>query len=242
MQIINPYSFGGAAYNPAMMDYAGAGYYSKSSLTISGNAYTAVFRFNTTSFTGGGVRYLGYLFDGTQPVFSALVYSSDHATTAYRNKALIYGKNSSNVACILLLSNIIVTDGVDRTLWITYDATAGTAGFYLNGSDCDDTGEGSRILNTATLGSGSGCTFYVGSGNVGNNKFTGQIGYCGIRMASLSNPTDFHDPSNGLQELDESGWTEWGAQPLFWNQYGTMSANVGSAGNMTANGTITGPS
>lgn len=45
--------------------------------------------------------------------------------------------------------------------------------------------------------------------------------------------------SDGLPKaLDESSWTEWGAQPLFWNEHGQMDNNLGSAGNMTRNGTI----
>lgn len=36
----------------------------------------------------------------------------------------------------------------------------------------------------------------------------------------------------------ETTWTEWGAQPLFWNEHGDMENNLGSAGAMTKNGTI----
>ena len=46
------------------------------------------------------------------------------------------------------------------------------------------------------------------------------------------------DTSGNPKKLDESGWTEWGTQPLFWNEHGEMTNNKGSAGNMTKNGTI----
>jgi hypothetical protein len=55
----------------------------------------------------------------------------------------------------------------------------------------------------------------------------------------LTNWSDFMDGQGNPKQLDEISWTEWGAQPLFWNANGDMEANAGSAGNMSKNGTIT---
>ena len=57
-----------------------------------------------------------------------------------------------------------------------------------------------------------------------------------------TNPTAFYNPTTGLQELDETTWTEWGAQPLVWQDEANLSVeNLGTAGLFTKNGTITGP-
>ena len=90
------------------------------------------------------------------------------------------------------------------------------------------------------MGAGAGS---INIGSAGNETLfvTGDIGYVGYIDSYLTNPTDWYHPTNGLQEIDESGWTEFGSQPLAWNQYGTMTDNKGSSGNFTKVGTITGP-
>ena len=66
------------------------------------------------------------------------------------------------------------------------------------------------------------------------------MGHFGYRDAYLTNPLDFMSGSSP-KVIDEVTWTEWGAQPSFWNQYCQMTDNKGSIANMTQLGTVTGP-
>ena len=230
-------------YAPGMMTYGAGGYYTDTTVTTAGNKVTVVARFNIAAFTGGSNKYI---FNHTNVSSSiratAIVYSSDNATTEVRSKLLVIFRNSAGGDIGRFLSIDAVADGSDKLLWCAYDGDSGLGKFYINGVDADDTGYTGRALTTGTLTTGASHIMTVGGSNhvSGGNTFQGgKIGYFGIRDAYLTNPTDFY--SGGIKELDETGWTEWGAQPLFWNQYGTMTANAGSAGNMTANGTITGP-
>ena len=229
------------AYAPGMMTFNGTNaYYSKTSVTVSGSSFTFVLRFNINSFTGDKDVNPFRITAGQIRVWMQAISSDYTADASFRNKIRILVRNSAGSAWLVtLLSLTECLDGNDHLLFFSYNGTTGAATFYIDGVTADDTGWGSRILTTGTAPTSS-ATALVG-GLTTSQWVAGDIGYFGYRDVYLTNPTDFYHPINGLQELDESGWTEWGAQPLFWNQYGTMTANAGSGGNMTANGTITGP-
>ena len=123
---------------------------------------------------------------------------------------------------------------------VSYDGDAGTAKLYVDEVDDENAGATGRVAPiTGTLATGA-ATIHVGINHGETQFYLGKIGYIGLRDAYLTNPTDFGTGAVP-EELDEVTWTEWGAQPLYWQDEGTMTANLGSAGNMTANGTITGP-
>ena len=229
------------AYAPGMMTHNGSSYYEDTSQAYSGNLVTAVARFNVASFSGGSIQRMSnhYGVSGYTRV-TFINYSNDHATTANRDKLRVFCRDSSDATICDLLTDVTVCDSTDHVVFFSYSAAAGTAILYIDGVDADDTGYASRVLTTGTLNAGTGATF-VGSFSAAAQFTIGDIGYYGQHDVYLTNPTDFYHPTNGLQEIDESGWTEWGSQPLYWNQYGKMDDNKGSAGNMTANGTITGP-
>lgn len=232
------------AYDPGMMTFNGTdAYYSVDGATLAGNALTTVIRFSIDSFTGG-VEQRPFDVRGPGVRILLRVYPSDFATAELRNKLSILCSNSGGGNICDLLTDVDIV-GSDKTIFFSYDATAGTAILYVNGLDADDTGYSARLLTTGTLhnSTASGTHSYAYGADSGGIKWIdGKSGYFGYSETYRTNPTDFYHPTNGLQELDESGWTEWGAQPLYWNQFGTMDDNKGSAGNMTENGTIPGPS
>jgi len=227
-------------YDPGMMAFDGAsGYYDKT-YTSAGNLLTAVVRFTAPSVSGGSAHWvMASTGPSSNARLSLQIPDNDFATAASRGKLEVVVKNSAGANVCKLGSSTTVTDGAEYVVFFAYDGDNGTSLFYINGADEDDVGYTGRVLTTGTLYTGASSTLYVGA--LPSVYLAATVGYCGMRDAYLTNPTDFYHPTNGLQELDESGWTEWGAQPLFWNQYGTMSDNKGSGGNMTANGTITGP-
>ena len=225
-------------YDPGMMTYDGANDYYSATPTTSGSLATAIIRTNIASFSGGGSMRLFEVAGSTPHTrLRCDVYSSDHATTALRNKCVCFSWDDAGVKVLQVLSVVDIADGIDKTIFIAFNATTGAVILTVNGVNSDNTLWGSRVLGTGTLDVGAGA-MGVGAGTAGADKSTGDIGFFGYRDAYLTNPTDFYNPVTGLQELDESSWTEWGAQPLFWNKSGTMTANTGSGGSMTENGSM----
>ena len=236
----------GAAYDPGMMTYDGStGFYRDDTLpTWSGNKITAVARFNTASFSGGSTKYIMNM-AGSASNYSRiaiLVFHNDHATADFRDKIRVLTMNSSGTIIYSDMSTNVVADGNDHTLFVSFDGDNGLSTFYIDGVDAADAGSALRVAaTTGTLNtSGSGIAVVGSVDAVANNTWNNDIGFCGYREAYLTNPLDFMTVS-GPKELDESGWTEWGAQPLYWNQFGTMDDNKGSAGNMAEVGMISGP-
>ena len=232
----------GLIYNPGMMTFNGTdAYYSDTTVTANGNKVSAVARVNIASFTGGGSqRILNLTANGGNKLLLS-VFASDHADSDRQLKVQLFVQNSSATIVCWLASLTTITDSTDHVIFGAYDGDTGSAQLFVDGLDSDNGSFGNRTLTTGTLGN-TITGFGVGAIFSGTGLLAGDCGYAGLSATYLTNPTDFYHPTNGLQELDESGWTEWGAQPLFWNQFGTMDDNKGSAGNMTANGTITGPS
>lgn len=232
----------GVGYDPGMMTFNGTdAYYSDATVTLSGNLVTIVCRFNITSFSGGGDMRIASVGADLKQRMLLRANSNDHATTTRRNKISMFVQDSAAGVAARLFSSSNLVDGADHTVFCSYDGDNGTAIYFIDGVDEDDTGNAEYSApQVATLPTTTGVTG-VGADNGGTGKVTGDVGYFGASNTYLTNTQDFYHATNGLQELDESGWTEWGAQPLFWHAEGTMTANAGSAGNMTANGTITGP-
>ena len=230
-------------YDPGMMTFDGStGYYSITR-TNSGNKQTFVRRFNIASFSGGGTVRLADIRDATGKIrLVVIVYSNDHATTERRNRLVINVQDSAGVQICNLMTDVDVV-GSDKLFSFAFDGDIGASTFYLDGLDADDATYTSRVAaTTGTLPTTSGVTI-IGANDAGTGDFVdGEIGYGGYSETYLTNPTDFYHPTNGLQEIDESGWTEWGAQPIDWNPEGDWeTTNAGSGGVFAKNGTITGP-
>ena len=230
---------GGGGYSPLMMTFDGSSYYSGSAPT-NNSRQTVVIKFKIPTFTGTSTEQTLFALRGTTTRMTVAIRSSDYSTADERGKLYVYAGGSSQY--MRIYSEDIMNDGEEHVLFASFNGVTGTGLVYIDGVAHDDTGVAARVApKTGTLSSTS-VTAYVGQNYDGTDKVTGQIGYLGTMDAYLTNYLDFYDPVDGAKEIDESGWTEWGSQPDLWNKDGTMTDNKGSAGNMTANGTITGPS
>jgi len=230
------------SYHPAMMQYDGVtGKYSILTPTTSGNKFTVISSFKTDSFSGTGtVRQILALINASGYVRCGIqIHSSDHISSNRRLKIHVYIQDSTGVLLSRFQSISVVADGNRHEMMISYDGDAGTAIMRIDGNDEIDISNPDYVAPAVgTISSGPSSDFYVGANQISLHYYNGEIGYFGYRDAYLTNWSDFMDASGNPKELDESGWTEWGAQPLFWNEHGEMTNNLGSAGNMTKNGTI----
>lgn len=234
---------GGIIYSPAMMEFDGStGYFSGASLATAGNKVTVVCRFRCASFSGAGLQYFARMHGGTsnRVRFGIVALASDHADVDRQDKIQFFVADSAGANICLLVTPSGYLDGEEHVLFASFDGDIGAATFIIDGLDVDDTGNADRVApTTGTLEtSASDGVLAVGANVGGGSNLDGDVGYFGHREAYLTNWSDFMDQYGNPKELDESGWTEWGAQPLFWNKHGDMTNNLGSAGDMTKNGTI----
>lgn len=235
------------AYNPGQMTYDGStGFYRIQNLTTSGNKITAVIRFNRDSYSGGATEFLLRVNGGVnnRQRVAIVLHANDSATTDNQGKLRAFVVDSAGVQLCSLISSSVVTDGTDTLVFFSFDGDTGDAILRIDKIDEDDLTNPNRIapvtgtLETSALGE----TTYGSSAYASiTNAYGGTIGFSGYREAYLTNFADF-GTGTAPTELDESGWTEWGAQPNFWNEANTMTLNQGSDGNMSVVGTITGPS
>jgi len=229
-----------------MMQFNGLdGYYGKTSITTTGNKVTAVARFNVASFSGAGAgKVIKMGGAGTiKRRMTLIIYSNDRPTVGERNKLQFWVENSAGVTICSLWSTVDLADGADHVVFAAFDGDTGTAIFRVDGVDADDTGNAGRVAPTiGTLAAGTTSELSIGgSGAVAAfNLVTGEIGYVGYRDTYLTNWSDFMD-GNTPKQLDESGWTEWGAQPSFWHEAGLMTEHLGSGGQMILHGSVPGP-
>jgi hypothetical protein len=227
----------GPAYRPAMMQFDGStGYYNLASAAISGNSITLVAKFNVAQVLDTSTTALLSTSSGLIAIYMP---HNSNTETEMQNKIKIICRSTSADVCVVG-STVDVMDGQDHTLLFAYDGTAGTAAFYIDGVDVDDTGYSSRLVGTGTLTTTSGI-WRVGAAHWDASlKIDGKVGFFGVDDQYLTTYSDFFDANDNPIDQDETTWANsgWGAQPLFWNEHGQMSNNKGSAGNMTENGTI----
>ena len=226
-------------YTPAMMQFDATSYYNKA-YTTSGNKVTIVARFKSDTFTTAGrILSASYGSAGVNQRYQFYALNSDHATVTKRNKIGFHVVNTSGTVVCSLFSITDPVDGAEHTVFASFDGDTGAAQFYIDGVDADDTGNPDRVApTTGTLESGAG-NLGVGAFHTNGNPFGGQIGFFGHAETSSLTWSDFIDTGGNPKDIEDTLSTVWGATPLFWNEHGEMTNNQGSAGNMTANGTIT---
>lgn len=230
----------GVPYRPPMMLFDGSsGYYVDSSTSIPGSDFTFTTQFNLESFTGGGIKRLINFSGSGGNRLIVLAYASDHATTTRRDKIAAFVQNAGSDTLVLTFGINDDIDGEDHVLFFSFDGSAGDIQYFIDGVNADDTGNPERVVISGTPVN-SGGNFRIGASTVPADYWAGQIGFVGYSNDYLTNPLDFMD-ADGPKEIDESGWTEWGSQPLYWNKYGIMTDNQGSQTGVTKQGTITGP-
>jgi len=228
-------------YKPAMMQYDGnSAFYESPSVSWSGNKVTALLRIKRTSFSGGSMEHVMRSSDATgQQRLQITVHPNDDADTGRRDRVRLFVKNSTGTGICTIVSETSVMDGNAHMLLIAFDGDGGTASMIVDGVTEDDTGYASRVApTTGTLGTSSGFMLVGSSSDTGADYFGGQLGSVGFHEAYLTNWREFMDHRGYPKELDESGWTEWGTQPLYWNENGEMSNNLGSKVDMAINATL----
>jgi len=228
-------------FQTPMMTFDGstAGYVD--TYTSAGNKESGVVRFSRSTFSTNDYEVI-YSISDTYQRLLIIVFSDDYAAATLRQGRVQMQVMNSAGTVICRLISPVVTDGNVRTLKWEFDGDTGQAVFFINGVDADQTGHADRIApTTGTLETGS-MQVAVGYWGASGKHFEGDIGFCGHRDTSDLDWSDFMQADGTPKEIDEIGWKQWGGQPLFWNKGGLMTDNAGSAGVMTKNGTITGPS
>jgi len=231
----------GNAYTPALMKYNGTtGSYLKSH-TNSGNLVTVICRIAAATLAGTSSRYIIRI-NGVSSFVRAslLILDSTHTDTTARNKLRFRCVSSANVALVDIITTSDITDGLPHTVFAAFNSTTGAATFVVDGIAVDDTGWANRVApTTGTLEAGTGDCVVGAASATPTNPYDGQIGFFGYRDAYLTNWSDFmRSDGSPIAQAESGAWGGWGAQPLFWNEHGQMDNNLGSAGNMTRNGTI----
>lgn len=229
-------------YDPGMMTFDGStGYYALNTdlNIVSGCAMIARFKWTggTITSAGGFNRFIIQCAGSSYYKFQLVIINDE--TGDDRAGCLQFAVNSStNVVICNVVSNTVVSNGGEYVVFAAYNPS-GLAQLYINGVSDINTSAVGYTITSGVISTGSN-TNYVATRSTLDRNFQGEIGYIGLRGTYLTNPTDFYHPVNGLQEIDETTWPQWGGtQPLFWNQNGNLEDNKGSAGNMTGNGTIT---
>lgn len=211
-----------------------------SAYTSSGDEITQVLRFNNEGFTGTGSAQVMAYAEGpsTHARLLIFMYSSNYTDADKRNKIHVRVANNAGTVICDLYSSSAYADGDDHMLFFSFSGTSGKAVFFIDGVNADDTANADRVApTTGTLDAGASSTYFIANNAVGASaNFDGKIGFVGMDDQFLTNWADFMD-GNLPKEIDETSWTEWGSQPLFWSLEGTMTSNDGSEGNMTASGT-----
>lgn len=222
-----------AGYNPSMMIYNGSAYYDAPATTTSGNQVTVVCRFKIASSTTD--QKILQINGTASPRVQVTVKESDHASVPDKLQLVVWN-DASGIICNYN-SSIVVADDAYHVALLAYDGDAGTAVMYVDGVEVGDVTAPIHTLTTGTVGSGTGAGL-VGASTGPALHVTGEMGYIGYHDTYLTNFADFMD-GNSPKQLDETGWTEWGSQPLWWNASGKMTENKGSAANLTQVGTFT---
>jgi hypothetical protein len=235
----------GDFYTPAMMKFDGStGYYANSTFTTSGNKVAGLVRFKHPTFLTA-TTVVKYALDVRGPSYFRCVITlqPSDAVAEIANKAIVYVRDTSNTDLCKLLTTIDVVDGTLHTIGFSFDGDTGTASLVVDDPtvSADDTGYTDRVApTTGTVDFGASSRFYLGT-NVAPSAgryFDGEIGFVGYADAYITNWSDFMDPQGNPKDIEDNLSTVWGGTPLFWNQYGDMENNLGSAGAMTRNGSI----
>lgn len=205
---------------PALMGYDGSGgYYYKTGLTWLNNNINFVCRFRVAEL--GFDRPLFHCWHASQYLFQI------HITAA--GKLLVHAWNSAAALCLRLQSVAAFNLTSLYTMTLSYNKTAGTVAWIVNGSSVDDLAYGSRICNAATLPALGSCGYRLGFWQTSTRRWKGSIGFIGFKQPGAINYSDFFQANNLPQTIDQVGWTQWGGQPFLWHESGAANQNFGSS-------------
>jgi len=223
-------------YTPAMMLYDGdSGKYDKS-ITHFGNKITVVGRFKIPSYSGSGLKYIMGIVGATNRLICG-VFGDARTNSDENDKFNFLVYNTSGAIVCHLISTQVVADNELHSFFLAFDGDAGAATYKIDDADADNTGATARVApTTGSLITGVVPTS-IGASSVPDQYFDGQIGSFGYHDVYLTNSGDFFDGGTP-KKLDESGWTEWGTQPVIWNEHGECANNKGDSGDFTLTATV----
>ena len=227
-------------YMPKAMTFDGlTGYYNKSGVSyVSTAEVICTLALKIDAFSGGGWQCIVAAYVAPAWRLTAFVFSSDYVTAELRNKVRITAQNSAGANILNVLTAVDIADGVEHTLYVSFDASAPSLTLYVDEVDADDSGYASRQVDSGVFNTGTG-ELFIGSFGVSSNLYDGEIGSFGYAETYQTNPEDFQDEAAPKRPI---GWKSWNdTQPLFWNEHAEMDKSIGSVGVMTKTGTITGP-
>lgn len=229
-------------YSPLKMTFNGSSYYTDPNYnahSYRGGTYTCCF--NVASFTGVDERVL--IWNQTAIGNNRVVLTigaSNAGQTLDRNRVIATVYNQSNAIIARIVSETEVT-GAEHAIHFTHDTNYGWARLTVDGKRESQAG-GSSVAPIQTNEFSTG-TFKasVGADINGANGIVGQIGWVGIDDHVTNG--EYFFVNDQPKEINEATWIEFvNAQPSYWNKDGTMTDNQGLIVDMTAVGTITGPS
>jgi len=217
---------GAGVYEPGAMRFNGTSAFLMTGAPAwSGNAYSAIIR--VKNCINGSNAYLFAIDHGSAARDAVIVNATSHRPDFY-----IYNSAGTLLDTLLGLG-VDLGDGEEHILLLAVDGATGAACFY-EGHTQLDTG----ALGAFTLGSGGG-NAALGSWHTGATSWVPnntEISYFGYRRAYIdwtveANRLKFLTANGHLKQINESSWTEWGAQPEIWNPRGALSDNRGSLNN-----------
>lgn len=228
-------------YRPAMMRYNGAStYYQKTSIATTGNKIFLIAFIKADQQTGTGVHRIINLENGSTLISRAnlVVGGATHSDTDFRNKARFAVQNSAGTVICLLFSSVDVADGDHHLIAASFDGDIGSGVLYVDGVSVDNVSATNRVAPTTGTVYNTSIDLTVGTQVASSQYFDGMIGYVGVQNAFHSTPTDFNDSDGWPVQIPNNWSVGFGSQPLAWNPHGQMTNNLGSGGNLTANGPI----
>ena len=228
----------GTGYFPAAMVFNGTNSYYTKTQAVSGNKLTAILRVKISSQAGAADDRLFACVGTGGTRFSLDVGQASNADADFVNRLRFGVQNTAGTNICRLFTAATVADGGWHTIFAEFDGDAGTGALYLDGASSNNTGASQYNAPTTGTVVNASTVFSIGATSTGGALAPASIGFIGYRDIDGLTVSNFVQTDGTPKELDESGWTEWGAQPLFWHESGLMTENKGSAGAMTANGTI----
>jgi len=214
---------GVGVYEPGKMQFNGSSCFLLTGApSYSGNAYSAIVR--VRNCVNSSNAYIFAIDHGAAARDTIIVNATSHRPDFY-----IYD-STGTLKDQLIGTGVDLGDGEEHILLLAVDGATGAACFY-DGHTQLDTG----AIGAFTLGSGGG-NATVGAWHTGATSFVPantEISYFGYRRAYIdwtveANRLKFLTANGHLKQINESSWTEWGAQPEFWNPRAQMTDNRGS--------------
>jgi hypothetical protein len=226
-------------YEPGSYTFNGASWFHRpqaGGFAVNSDQLTFVARIKNGGFVGGADQVVTQIAQNRIRL-RVICYASDHGDATIRDKVQILIQDGVPNLVGQFLSNVAVCDGQEHILFFAYNAATAAVTFFIDGLNADDLTYPSRVAITGTLEVGTvAMGIGINQGQAGN-PWIGDISYVGLSNTYLTNPLDFMD-GNKPKELDESTWTEWGAQPVVWSAQGKLTVNQGSGSNFNAVGAL----